>query len=103
MKASTTQTTLLTGATGYIGSRLASRLLDAGYRIRCVVRCIDKARARSWAIGAQFGQLRAARWAGSGGLVGQGCAAVPGSGGAPWRRHPGGVQKNVRARRQSQH
>ena len=49
MKASTTQTTLLTGTTGYIGSRLVSRLLDAGYRVRCVVRCIEKARARSWA------------------------------------------------------
>jgi len=29
---------LVTGATGYIGGRLAPRLLEAGYRIRCLVR-----------------------------------------------------------------
>jgi uncharacterized protein YbjT (DUF2867 family) len=49
VNAKSIRTTLLTGATGYIGSRLASRLLKEGYRIRCVVRCAEKARARSWA------------------------------------------------------
>lgn len=29
---------LLTGATGYVGGRLLPRLLDAGYRVRCLVR-----------------------------------------------------------------
>jgi uncharacterized protein YbjT (DUF2867 family) len=29
---------VVTGATGYIGSRLVSRLAEAGYRVRCVVR-----------------------------------------------------------------
>lgn len=40
---------LVTGATGYIGGRLVPRLLAAGYRVRCVVRCRGKAEARSWA------------------------------------------------------
>ncbi|NTW12942.1 MAG: NmrA family NAD(P)-binding protein, partial [Anaerolineales bacterium] len=29
---------LVTGATGYIGGRLVPRLLEQGYRIRCLVR-----------------------------------------------------------------
>ena len=29
---------LVTGATGYIGGRLVPRLLDAGFRVRCMVR-----------------------------------------------------------------
>lgn len=33
-----TQTILVTGATGYIGGRLIPRLLDAGYRVRAMVR-----------------------------------------------------------------
>ena len=40
---------LVTGATGYIGGRLVPRLLDAGYRVRCVARSLDKVRARPWA------------------------------------------------------
>jgi uncharacterized protein YbjT (DUF2867 family) len=40
---------LLTGATGYIGGRLASRLLAAGYRVRCLVRFPEKLRTRGWA------------------------------------------------------
>ena len=40
---------LVTGATGYIGGRLVPRLLDRGYRVRCVVRSVRKARDRSWA------------------------------------------------------
>ncbi len=40
---------LLTGATGYIGGRLAPRLLDAGYRVRCLVRSPGKLRDRAWA------------------------------------------------------
>ncbi|MBN1825227.1 MAG: SDR family oxidoreductase [Candidatus Eisenbacteria bacterium] len=39
---------LLTGATGYIGGRLAPRLLDAGFRVRCVVRNRAKLAARPW-------------------------------------------------------
>jgi uncharacterized protein YbjT (DUF2867 family) len=39
----------LTGATGYIGGRLAPRLLDAGYQIRCLVRSPDKLQDRQWA------------------------------------------------------
>ena len=41
---------LLTGATGYIGGRLAPRLLDAGYTVRCVVRSPRKLDNRPWAI-----------------------------------------------------
>lgn len=39
---------LVTGATGYIGGRLVPRLLAAGYRVRCLVRCARKAAARAW-------------------------------------------------------
>lgn len=39
---------LVTGATGYIGGRLIPRLLAAGYRVRCVVRCARKVDARPW-------------------------------------------------------
>ncbi len=40
---------LVTGATGYIGGRLVPRLLDAGFRVRCVARSEAKLRARPWA------------------------------------------------------
>jgi len=42
-------TILLTGATGYIGGRLAPRLLERGWRVRCVARSAAKVRARPWA------------------------------------------------------
>ena len=42
-------TVLLTGATGYIGGRLARRLLETGYRLRCVVRSRRKLAGRDWA------------------------------------------------------
>lgn len=38
----------VTGATGYIGGRLAPRLLEAGYRIRCLARSPRKLETRSW-------------------------------------------------------
>jgi len=40
---------LLTGATGYIGGRLAPRLLEAGYAVRCLVRSPRKLEGRAWA------------------------------------------------------
>lgn len=40
---------LLTGATGYIGGRLAPRLLDAGYAVRCLARSPRKLDNRPWA------------------------------------------------------
>ncbi len=39
----------LTGSTGYIGGRLAPRLLDNGYEVRCLARSAAKLRARPWA------------------------------------------------------
>lgn len=39
----------VTGATGYIGGRLVPRLLEAGYRVRCLGRNLEKLRARPWA------------------------------------------------------
>ncbi len=38
----------LTGATGYIGGRLAPRLLDAGHTLRCLARDPRKLEARDW-------------------------------------------------------
>lgn len=40
---------LLTGASGYVGGRMAPRLLEAGYSIRCLVRSPEKVMDRPWA------------------------------------------------------
>ncbi len=39
---------LVTGATGYIASRLIPRLLEAGYRVRCLARDPRRLQGRSW-------------------------------------------------------
>lgn len=39
----------LTGGTGYVGGRLAPRLLEAGYPLRCIVRSPGKLADRAWA------------------------------------------------------
>ncbi len=39
---------LLTGATGYVGGRLAPRLLGAGHRVRCLVRDASRLYGRPW-------------------------------------------------------
>ncbi len=39
---------LVTGSTGYIASRLIPRLLDAGYRVRCLAREPRRLEGRSW-------------------------------------------------------
>jgi len=39
---------LVTGATGYIASRLIPRLLDSGYRVRCLARDRLRLKGRSW-------------------------------------------------------
>src|SRR6266545_1217548 len=39
---------LVTGATGYVGGRLVPRLLDKGYRVRCLVRDSASLQGRSW-------------------------------------------------------
>ena len=39
---------LVTGATGFIASRLIPRLLDAGYRVRCLVRNPLRLKGRAW-------------------------------------------------------
>jgi uncharacterized protein YbjT (DUF2867 family) len=39
---------LVTGATGYIASRLIPRLLDSGYRVRCLARDPLRLAGRSW-------------------------------------------------------
>jgi uncharacterized protein YbjT (DUF2867 family) len=40
---------LVTGATGYIGGRLVPRLLERGYRVRCLSRSAAKLLSRPWA------------------------------------------------------
>ncbi|MEI6653357.1 MAG: SDR family oxidoreductase, partial [Verrucomicrobiota bacterium] len=39
---------LVTGATGYIGGRLVPRLLENGYRVRCLARDPARLQGRSW-------------------------------------------------------
>jgi uncharacterized protein YbjT (DUF2867 family) len=39
---------LVTGATGYIGGRLVPKLLEAGYRVRCLVRDPSRLQGRVW-------------------------------------------------------
>ena len=39
---------LVTGATGYVGGRLVPRLLEAGYRVRCLVRDPGRLQGRPW-------------------------------------------------------
>lgn len=39
---------LVTGATGYIASRLIPKLLEKGYRVRCLVRQPQRLNSRSW-------------------------------------------------------
>jgi len=38
----------LAGASGYVGGRLAPRLLEEGYRVRCLARSVAKLRGRRW-------------------------------------------------------
>ena len=42
------QTILVTGATGYIGGRLVPHLIEAGHRVRVLVRSRSRTLARSW-------------------------------------------------------
>src|ERR1041385_2882043 len=42
------QLILVTGATGYVGGRLVPRLLEAGYRVRCLVRDPNRLQGRPW-------------------------------------------------------
>ena len=49
MDAPASSTVFVTGATGYIGGRLAPRLVERGYRVRCLARSAAKLRARPWA------------------------------------------------------
>lgn len=48
MHAFPSSTIFVTGATGYIGGRLAPRLVERGYRVRCLARSAAKLRARPW-------------------------------------------------------
>lgn len=45
---SATELILVTGATGYVGGRLVPKLLDAGYRVRCLVRDPARLHGRTW-------------------------------------------------------
>lgn len=43
-----TRTVLVTGATGYIGGRLVPRLLESGFRVRCLARDPARLQGRPW-------------------------------------------------------
>ncbi|GAA2376397.1 NAD(P)-dependent oxidoreductase [Catellatospora methionotrophica] len=45
---------LVTGATGYIGGRLAPRLIEAGHQVRCLTRSAGRLRDVPWASGAEI-------------------------------------------------
>lgn len=47
-KARSHRAVLVTGSTGYIGGRLVPRLLEAGYRVRCLARDPRKLSERPW-------------------------------------------------------
>ncbi len=49
MEAPPLSTVFVTGATGYTGGRLAPRLIERGYRVRCLARSAAKLRSRPWA------------------------------------------------------
>jgi len=44
----TSRLVLITGATGYVGGRLLPRLLEAGYRVRCLARDPARLEGRPW-------------------------------------------------------
>ena len=46
---------LVTGATGYVGGRLVPRLLEAGYRVRCMARNPERLKCRSLQTSSQKG------------------------------------------------
>ncbi|QDU36682.1 3 beta-hydroxysteroid dehydrogenase/Delta 5--_4-isomerase [Maioricimonas rarisocia] len=48
MSETANRTVLVTGATGYIGGRLVPKLLEAGYRVRCLARRPEKLSDRPW-------------------------------------------------------
>lgn len=49
VKFSSRQRIAIAGATGYIGGRLAARLVDDGYMVRCLARAPGKLAGRKWA------------------------------------------------------
>ncbi len=54
MPATEPRTILVTGATGYIGGRLAPRLIAAGYRVRCLARGPERLAGLPWASAAEI-------------------------------------------------
>ncbi|MBB3036423.1 SDR family oxidoreductase [Hoyosella altamirensis] len=52
----TTSSCLVTGATGYIGGRLAPRLIEAGHKVRVLARTPDKLRDVPWSPDAEIVQ-----------------------------------------------
>ncbi len=51
-----TEQILVTGVTGYVGGRLAPRLLEAGYSVRCLVRDPERLQGHAWVEKAEITQ-----------------------------------------------
>lgn len=47
---------LVSGATGYVGGRLVPRLLEAGYRVRCLARDPGRLEGRPWRVSSPKGE-----------------------------------------------
>lgn len=54
MRVTTPRRILILGATGYVGGRLAPRLIAAGHRVRCLVRDAGKLEGLTWAASADL-------------------------------------------------
>lgn len=95
------QTALVTGGTGFVGSHVVDALLDAGYRVRCIVRSTSRLR---WLEGKPVERVKAdllegdlAEVVAGSGLVVHCAGLTRGSAGALWAANHEGTRRVVAA------